>query len=68
LHPPEGPNAFIGCLTQQELGLAFGRDYAIHVALAAGGLTKRIVEEAARLAGIREHIGGMTVKRDTKDA
>lgn len=68
LHPPEGPNAFIGCLTQQELGLAFGRDYAIHVALAAGGLTKRIVEEAARLTGIREHIGGMTVKRDTKDA
>jgi hypothetical protein len=53
LHPPGGPETFIGCLTAQELGLAFGREHAIHGALATGGLTRRVVEEAARLAGLR---------------
>lgn len=60
LRPPEGKSGFIGCLTAQELGLAFGREHAIHGALAAGGLTTRVVEEAARLAGLREHLGGIT--------
>jgi predicted RNA-binding protein YlxR (DUF448 family) len=45
---------FVGHLTATELGLAFGRDHVIHAALTAGGLTTRIVEEAARLAGLRD--------------
>ena len=72
LRAPEGENRFIGCLTAQELGLAFGRERAIHAALAAGGLTARVVEEAARLAGLRVgpdgQLGGETAKKDTKDA
>lgn len=68
LHPPEGDSGFIGCLSSGELGLAFGRERAIHAALAAGGLTTRVVEEAARLAGIRELIGGKTAGEDTKTA
>ncbi|WP_097031027.1 RNA-binding protein [Cereibacter ovatus] len=68
LHPPEGKRSFIGCLTARELGLAFGREHAIHGALAAGGLTTRVVEEAARLAGLRGQIGGRAAGRDTKDA
>ncbi|PIE14222.1 MAG: hypothetical protein CSA68_10415 [Rhodobacterales bacterium] len=47
LRAPGGPDGFIGILTGQELGLAFGRENVIHGALAAGGLTKRVVEEAA---------------------
>jgi hypothetical protein len=60
LRPPDGKNRYIGCLTAQEMGLAFGREHAIHGALAAGGLGQRVVEEAARLAGIREQRGGET--------
>jgi predicted RNA-binding protein YlxR (DUF448 family) len=52
LWTPEG-GRFFGCLTASELGLAFGRESVIHGALAAGGLTTRVVEEAARLAGVR---------------
>ena len=44
---------FIGWLTADELGLAFGRQTVIHGALASGGLTSRVVEEAERLKGIR---------------
>lgn len=36
LRPPEKTGLFIGCLTAQEIGLAFGREHAIHGALAAG--------------------------------
>ena len=72
LHPPQGGpdgNAtFIGCLTAAELGLAFGREHVIHCALAAGGLTQRVVEEAARLAGLRGHTGDLVAVKDTKDA
>ena len=68
LHPPEGNDAFIGCLTALELGLAFGREHAIHGALAAGGLTTRVVEEAARLAGLRKQLSGMAASKDTKNA
>ena len=71
LRAPDG-GGFIGILTAQELGLAFGRERAIHAALAAGGLTSRVVEEAARLAGLRPessgHMGGETAEKDTKDA
>jgi hypothetical protein len=56
-------------LTAVELGLAFGRERAIHAALAAGGLTTRVVEEAARLAGLRgqpdQQDGGETALKDT---
>ncbi len=68
LRPPGDEASFIGCLTAGEMGLAFGRERAIHAALAAGGLTSRVVEEAARLAGLRGHFGGETAVKDTKDA
>lgn len=68
LWPPEpldeDDEVFIGCLTAQEIGLAFGREHVIHAALAAGGLTTRVVEEAARLAGLREQIGGNAAGKD----
>ena len=58
LHAPDGANGFIGCLSAGEIGLAFGRERAIHAALAAGGLRSRVVEEAAKLAGLRGQTGG----------
>lgn len=72
LHPPGGEGSFIGSLSAGELGLAFGRERAIHAALAAGGLTTRVVEEAARLSGLRVQtegaVGGKPAGKDTKDA
>jgi uncharacterized protein len=72
LRAPEGTGRFIGFLTAQELGLAFGRERAIHAALAAGGLTSRVVEDAARLCGLRVQAvgqnGGIPADKDTKDA
>ena len=50
--------SYIGWLTADELGLAFGRQTVIHGALASGGLTQRVVEEAQRLKGVRENKGG----------
>ncbi|NIY79411.1 RNA-binding protein [Celeribacter sp. HF31] len=57
LWTPEGGRWF-GHLTSSELGLAFGRESVIHGALSGGGLSKRVVEEANRLLGVRETIGG----------
>lgn len=37
-----------------ELGAPFGRDQSVHVALAPGGLARRLVEEAGLLAGFRQ--------------
>jgi predicted RNA-binding protein YlxR (DUF448 family) len=48
-----GWGSYIGWLTADELGLAFGREKVIHAALGAGGLTQRVVEEAQRLKGLR---------------
>ncbi len=45
---------YIGWLTADELGMAFGRQTVIHAALASGGLGQRVVEEAQRLRGLRE--------------
>ncbi|WP_170456629.1 RNA-binding protein [Ruegeria arenilitoris] len=45
---------YIGWLTADELGAAFGRQTVIHAALASGGLAKRVVEEAQRLRGLRD--------------
>ncbi len=52
LWTPEGGRYF-GMLSASELGLAFGRESVIHGALAAGGLSMRVVEEGTRLAGFR---------------
>ncbi|MEY1557034.1 RNA-binding protein [Yoonia sp. R2331] len=57
LWTPEGAR-YYGCLTSAELGLAFGRQSVIHGALATGGLSNRVVEEAAKLRGLRENDGG----------
>lgn len=69
LRAPEGEGRYIGFITAGELGLAFGRERAIHAALAAGGLTTRVVEEAARLGGLRgqtvQQDGGETALKDT---
>ena len=51
--------SYIGWLTADELGLAFGRETVVHGALASGGLTKRVVEEAQRLRGVRAKEDGI---------
>jgi len=65
LRTPEG-GRFVGVLTASELGLAFGRENVIHGALATGGLTQRVVEEAAKLTGVRENGGGKVHRKGTK--
>ena len=57
LWTPEGARYF-NCLTSEELGRAFGRQSVIHAALASGALADRVVEEAAKLRGLRETEGG----------
>ncbi len=43
----------IELLTAAELGLAFGRDHAVHVAVRPGGFARRLAIEFSRLAGFR---------------
>jgi len=62
--PHEG--TYIGWLTADELGLAFGRQTVIHCALASGGLTVRVVEEAQRLKGLRLGNGGSAAGKEKK--
>lgn len=64
LKAPPGEGAFVGCLTAGEIGLAFGREHVIHAALAAGGLSARVVEEAAKLARLRGQDGGQGATRE----
>lgn len=64
LRPPDGQGTFVDVLTGAELGLAFGREHVIHAALAAGGLASRVVEEAARLGGMRGRIGAAGAGKD----
>ncbi|WP_370251187.1 RNA-binding protein [Nioella sp.] len=66
LWTPEG-GRFFGCLTADELGLAFGRQRVIHGALAAGGLERRVVEEASKLRGLRGTYGEFIAGKDAKD-
>jgi predicted RNA-binding protein YlxR (DUF448 family) len=66
LRPPGGEGTLVDCLTAGELGLAFGRERVIHGALAAGGVTSRVVEEAARLSGLRERVGGDAAGKEAK--
>lgn len=49
---------YIGWLSADELGMAFGRQTVIHAALASGGLAQRVVEEAQRLRGVRKTDSG----------
>ncbi|WP_322891049.1 MULTISPECIES: RNA-binding protein [unclassified Yoonia] len=67
LWTPEGARYF-GCLTSAELGLAFGRQSVIHGALATGGLSDRVVEEASKLRGLREGNGGDGASGKDKEA
>ena len=67
LWTPEGARYF-GCLTAAELGAAFGRDAVIHCALATGGLGNRVVEEAAKLTGLRGIDGGKGALGKEKEA
>lgn len=48
-----GGTPIIQVLTGRELGLAFGRDFAIHAALDRGGFADRALAEALRLGGLR---------------
>ena len=66
LHSPPGKDVFIGCLTAQELGLAFGRESVIHGALTAGGLSKSVKAEGIRLKGVRGMTGGTKPARKEK--
>ncbi len=43
----------LSVLDAEEIGRAFGREAAVHAAMAAGGLATRMKAEAARLAGLR---------------
>lgn len=60
-------------LTSQELGLAFGREFAIHAALDVGGFAARVSAEAARLSGFRSqgpgnHMTGDETERERSAA
>lgn len=67
LRPPSGDDSYIGSLTAYELGLAFGRERVIHGALAAGGLNERVIDEAARLAGLRNVQPQASRRRDRRE-
>jgi predicted RNA-binding protein YlxR (DUF448 family) len=43
----------LDCLTSEELGRAFGRDHAVHAALAPGALAGKFELEARKLKGFR---------------
>ena len=60
--------SYIGWLTADELGLAFGRQTVIHGALGSGGLSKRVVEEAQRLKGMRLRNDGDMPRMEGKEA
>ena len=63
LWTPEGARYF-DCLTARELGMAFGRETVVHGALATGGLSDRVVDEAARLKGLRAKRGDQGITRE----
>lgn len=66
LRPPGGRGSFFEVLTASELGLAFGREHVIHAALAAGGLADRFREDAVRLSGVRDDVGGYATGKAKK--
>jgi len=48
----------VDLLTAEELGAVFGRDHAVHVAIASGRIATIISQEAGRLAGISVNANG----------
>ena len=64
LRLPTEEGTTINCLTAQEMGLSFGRDHVIHAALCAGALATRVVEESARLSGLRSTNGATGPGKD----
>ena len=52
--PKGGTTLVVRLFDAAELGGVFGRDHAVHVGLAAGGLADRLVDMAGKLAGFRE--------------
>ncbi len=44
----------ITVLRADELGLAFARERTVHVAVASGGLADKLVQNSARLSGVRQ--------------
>lgn len=44
----------VSCLSAEELGRAFGRESATHVALHNGNLASLVIREAARLSALRQ--------------
>ncbi|MDG1937037.1 MAG: RNA-binding protein [Paracoccaceae bacterium] len=60
--------SFIGWLSSEELGAAFGRQTVIHCALASGGITNRVVHEAQRLKGLRVVQGEKSALKKEKTA
>ena len=67
LSTPKG-GIFIGWLGSAELSSAFGRETVIHCALASGGITQRVVNEARRLKGLRLLNGDLGVAQKEKSA
>jgi predicted RNA-binding protein YlxR (DUF448 family) len=51
---PEVP--LIAAFSSTELGAALGRESLVHVAVAPGGLAKRLLQDAERLAGFRPDV------------
>jgi len=43
----------VACLSAREMGVAFGRDHVVHVALGKGRLAELFIVEARRLQGFR---------------
>lgn len=58
---------FFDCLSATELGAAFGRDHVVHCALSAGRLSKRVVEDATKLRGLRHSPTDMAAKTPRKE-
>ena len=67
LSTPKG-GIFIGWLGSAELSSAFGRETVIHCALASGGITQRVVNEARRLKGLRLLNGDLGIAQKEKSA
>ncbi len=62
------PGPVVSPLSAAELGAIFGRDHAVHVAVADGKLAERIHQEAARLAGLREPEDVTAARRSRAEA
>lgn len=57
----------ISVLTRDELGEAFGRDDAVHVVIAKGGLAEALLRDAGRLSGLRTDDKPVAVARPVNE-